>query len=104
MGLLITVSLIAWNVYGSVKAPPSRGFSYIEIWITGVQCNILLAILEYASILTIKRTNLHLKIFNKETFVNTDNFTKIMDFTSLILSLIFFSAFSILYWYFLLSL
>ena len=45
MGLLITVNLIAWNVYGSTNAPPKRGFSFIELWMTGVQSTILLAIL-----------------------------------------------------------
>ena len=51
MGLLITLYLISTNVYGSTEAPPNRGFSNIELWITGTQICILLAILEYSIIL-----------------------------------------------------
>ena len=39
---LVTLDLIATNVYNSVKAPTKRGFSYIEIWMIGVQIPILL--------------------------------------------------------------
>ena len=43
------------NVYNSVKAPAQRGFSYIEIWMIGVQIPILVGILEYAILLTLKK-------------------------------------------------
>ena len=91
MGLLITTSLIAWNIYGSTSAPPSRGFSNIELWITGVQCVINLAILEYACILALKRTQ------PKADF-DLDKTMKIIDFVSLIISVIFFLIFNIMYW------
>ena len=55
LGLLITLDLIATNTYNSVKAPSGRGFSYIEIWLIGIQIPILLAIFEYGILLTIKR-------------------------------------------------
>ena len=55
MGLLITLDLIATNVYNSVKAPAKRGFSYVEIWMIGVQIPILLGILEYAILLALKK-------------------------------------------------
>ena len=55
MGLLVTLDLIATNVYNSVKAPSKRGFSYIEIWMIGVQVPILLAISEYAILLAVKK-------------------------------------------------
>ena len=55
LGLLITLDLIATNTYNSVKAPSGRGFSYIEIWLLGIQIPILLAIVEYGILLTIKR-------------------------------------------------
>ena len=55
MGLLVTLDLIATNVYNSVKAPANRGFSYIEIWMIGVQIPILLGILEYAILLALKK-------------------------------------------------
>ena len=55
MGLLITLDLIVTNVYNSVDAPSKRGFSYIEIWMIGVHIPILLGILEYAFLLTLKK-------------------------------------------------
>ena len=92
MGLLIMASLITWNIYGSTNSPPSRGFSHIEVWITGVQCNILLAIFEYACILALKRTtdgkNEHM-----------DKIIKNIDLVSLFASLIFISVFIIFYWF-----
>ena len=51
MGLLVTLYLISANVYNSVKAPISRGFSHIEVWNIGVQIPILLAIAEYGIVL-----------------------------------------------------
>ena len=91
MGLLVTTSLIVWNVYGSTKAPSSRGFSNIELWITGVQSIIIFAILEYACILALKR--IHPKVV-----FDLDQITKIIDFISFIICLIFFIIFNILYW------
>ena len=55
LGLLVTLDLITMNTYNSVKAPPGRGFSYIEIWLVGIQIPILLAIFEYGILLTMKR-------------------------------------------------
>ena len=43
------------NVYNSVKAPAQRGFSYIEIWMIGVQIPILVGIFEYATLLALKK-------------------------------------------------
>jgi len=47
--------LIASNTYGSVKGPMNRGFSYIEIWMGGVQALMLVAIIEYGILLTMKK-------------------------------------------------
>ena len=55
MGLLILLHLISANVYGSIEAPQSRGFSYIESWILGIQGLIMLAIIEYTAILGWKK-------------------------------------------------
>ena len=55
LGLLVTLDLIVTNVYNSVKAPAQRGFSYIEIWMIGVQIPILVGILEYATLLALKK-------------------------------------------------
>ena len=95
MGLLITTSLIAWNVYGSTKAPPSRGFSYIEVWITGVQTNITGAIFEYLLILALKRSNLNMSTKSSDM----DQIIKLIDLGALTISLIFFSVFNIIYWF-----
>ena len=92
MGLLITLCLITFNIYGSVSstlAPPIRGFSYIEVWMVGVTTTINFAILEYFAILAIKRKN---------GFANLDTITKKIDLISLIISLIFFILFNIIYW------
>ena len=55
LGLLVTLALITSNVYNSVNAPPKRGFSYIEVWMVGVQVPILVGILEYGIILALKK-------------------------------------------------
>ena len=92
MGLLITLSLITFNVYGSIGstfAPPKRGFSYIEVWMVGVITTISVAIIEYFSILALKRRN---------TFSNQDKITAKIDFISFILNLIFFMVFVLIYW------
>ena len=101
MGLLITIYLIVWNIYGTIKAPPSRGFSYIEIWIMGMQFNILFAILEYSCVLAYKRSNIGLSIGTKRTFANFDVVVKFADFFSLIFSLAIFCIFNVIYWIFL---
>ena len=51
IGLTVTLFLISSNVYASVNAPSSRGFSYIEVWIIGSQVPIVIALFEYGCIL-----------------------------------------------------
>ena len=53
MGMLVTSFLIVTGIYASVEAPPSRGFTYIELWYIGIQIPILIAMLEYGTILAI---------------------------------------------------
>ena len=53
--MLVTLELIAINVYSSVDGPSLRGFSLIELWSFGVQFPILMSIFEYGVILAIKR-------------------------------------------------
>ena len=55
MGLLVTLYLIASNVYSNLKAPSTRGFSYIETWMLGTQAVIIFAILEYGILLAWKK-------------------------------------------------
>ena len=72
LGLLVTLFLIATNVYNSVNAPFNRGFSYIEIWMIGVQSPIIWAIFEYGFLLGWKKFHFsccHQKT-NKGKFIN----------------------------------
>ena len=55
LGLLITLYLIATNVYNSINAPSQRGFSYIEIWMIGIQFPMLVGIIEYGILLAMKK-------------------------------------------------
>ena len=52
MGMLVTLYLITANTYAAMEAPPNRGFSYAEVWMVGVQVPILVALIEYAYILS----------------------------------------------------
>ena len=112
LGLLITLDLIATNTYNSVKAPSGRGFSYIEIWLLGIHIPILLAIVEYGILLTIKRmskkeakeTKIHVIQSGKETQIRSqkvwdlDQIGKTMDKWTFIGSLSFIIIFNIVYW------
>ena len=90
MGLLVTLYLIAWNVYGSITAPPSRGFSNIEWWISGMQFHILFAILEYSCVLALKRSSIYSK--------NLDGIVNLIDIMSFIISVTVFIIFNVMYW------
>ena len=109
---MITLDLIATNTYNSVKAPSGRGFSYIEIWLLGIQIPILLAIVEYGILLTIKRmskqevgeTKVHVINSGTETqlrsrkVLDVDQIGKTMDKWTFISSLCFMIIFNIVYW------
>ena len=121
MGMLVTLHLISVNVYNSISAPPDRGFSYIELWIVGMQLPIFMALVEYSIILGFK------KFWNKDNailYVNGDYLTygfssnnktkemkrrknendlifKKIDRISLILSMVYFIVFCLYYWCFL---
>ena len=109
---MITLDLIATNTYNSVKAPSGRGFSYIEIWLLGIQIPILLAIVEYGILLTIKRmckkeakeTKIQAFHSGKETQIRSqkvwdlDQIGKTMDKWTFIGSISFIVIFNIVYW------
>ncbi len=61
LGLLITTWLIASNVHNAVDGPTNRGFSYVEVWMIGMQITIFMAILEYGILLTFKRMKVSIK-------------------------------------------
>ena len=110
---MITLDLIATNTYNSVKAPPGRGFSYVEIWLLGVQIPILLAIVEYGILLTMKRVNKKKTpdqnkiqvLYNgsqttirERKIMDVDKIGKTMDLWTFIISLSFIIIFNIVYW------
>ena len=51
MGMLVILFLILTTIHGNVKAPSSRGFSYLEVWYSGMFLPVIVAITEYALIL-----------------------------------------------------
>ena len=110
---MITLDLIATNTYNSVKAPPGRGFSYVEIWLLGVQIPILLAIVEYGILLTMKRVNKKKTpdqnkiqvLYNgsqttirEKKIMDVEKIGKTMDLWTFIISLSFIIIFNIVYW------
>ena len=114
LGLLITLYLIASNTYASVKGPINRGFSYIEIWMTGVQTTLLLAIVEYGVILAVKKYHrpqnssktVQVTSINSGNIIpnrlennwDIDEMCKKMDIFTFYCSLTFIIIFNIVYW------
>ena len=96
MGLLITLFLILTNVYNSVKAPMSRGFSLIEVWLLGTSFPILAAIMEYAYILNILR-NQNSKLFGKE-LEDLTCYLKNVDLIAFLSASVYLLIFFMIYW------
>ena len=88
MGMIVTLYLISANVYNSVDAPQSRGFSYIEYWMLITIFPIALALEEYGLILLLKRIDIK----------SEKGLIKKIDFTTMTVSLILFLTFAALYW------
>ena len=59
MGMLVTSFLIVSGIYASIEAPPYRGLSFVELWYIGIQTPILIAMLEYGTILAIIKYGLY---------------------------------------------
>ena len=108
MGMIVTLYLITANVYNSVDAPPSRGFSYIELWMFGAQTPILVALLEYGYVLYLKKYSHQKKKKTKlasnvvyvyqQQIDNIDEKIKKLDKTTMTCSFLFFALFTVLYW------
>lgn len=96
MGLVITLCLISFNVYNAVDAPPSRGLSYIEIWMIGTEIPIVLALMEYSFILGMKRW-LGGKL---KSVLNIDQLIARIDAITMIISLVYFILFCSTYWFY----
>ena len=102
MGMLVTFYLITINTHGSLEAPKSRGFSYIEIWFAGVQFQIVTAMLEYGCILAMRKYLFPVKdssftIFGKTVFI--DSLIRKLDVIAFTFALVTFVMFNIVYWY-----
>mgnify|MGYP002050648751 FL=1 len=100
------------NVYNSVNAPTKRGFSFIEVWLLGVEIPFLVGILEYGMILSVRkykskkkgtsvinvRTSQSTKIIDGEEF-DWNSLSKSLDKWTFIGSILFLMIFNIVYWY-----
>ena len=129
MGMIVTILLISANVYNSIYAPPGRGFSYIELWFTGIQIPILVSLLEYSVLLGLNKfynesennskifvnSNVENEIFKgsqerklplkpikplRKVYCN-DLFIKKVDKITFLVSVFYFLLFTIGYWTFL---
>ena len=110
----MTLDLIATNVYNSVKAPTKRGFSYIEIWMIGVQIPILLGIFEYAILLALKKYwqgNFKKTVIvssqgsakrmpSNDIISNWEDLERRIDKCTFVSALLFIIIFNIFYWFF----
>ena len=89
--------LIQINTYNSVKAPPKRGFSSIEVWFVGMQAPILIAIFEYGILLAFKK---FLSNTIKGKNLDLENLIKNIDLFFFLVCIIYFAFFT--FWYFVL--
>jgi len=100
MGMLVTIFLVETAIYGSVEAPPLRGFTYIELWYIGVQIPIIFAIIEYGMTLAALKysgVDTHMKYFPEGT--TTGDVSKKVDLISFFLSFTFIVIFICSYLY-----
>lgn len=100
MGMLVTIFLVETAIYGSVEAPPLRGFTYIELWYIGVQIPIIFAIIEYGITLAALKysgVDSHMKYFPEGT--TTGDVSKKVDLISFFLSFTFILIFICSYLY-----
>ena len=100
MGMLVTIFLVETAIYGSVEAPPLRGFTYIELWYIGVQIPIIFAIIEYGMTLAALKysgVDSHMKYFPEGT--TTGDVSKKVDLISFFLSFTFIVIFICSYLY-----
>ena len=118
MGLLVTLFLISSNIYSSLQAPQTRGFSYLDVWMVGVNGLILFAIFEYGIILAWKKysndtpsvsnNDIKTKLMTQRTknswfIINEmtkEEKIKIIDMFSFVMSIVFFILFYMCYWIF----
>ena len=91
----MTLYLISANVYNSVDAPKTRGFSCVEIWMFGSQFPILLALFEYGFVLYLKKV---VKMADENEANNFDEKVRMLDLVTMIFSFCSFMIFATIYW------
>ena len=97
MGLLVTLFLISVNVYNSMDGPPDRGVSYVEIWLLGTQCPLILGLLEYAVVLTLLKKASKIDEFDDVPDDDIANIQK-YDKGTFIFSISYYLLFIVTYW------
>ena len=98
MGLLITIFLINTNIYNSVNAPKDRGLSFIEMWILGIDFQILAAIIEYSYVILQKRKRVSVRFSNPVEDTNHESKLRMIDRFALIASFAYFITFQAIFW------
>ena len=98
MGLLITIFLIITNIYNSVNAPKDRGFSFIEMWILGIDFQVLAAIIEYSYVILQKRKRISAMYNNATEESNYESRLTMIDRNALIASSAYFIMFQAIFW------
>ena len=91
LGLLVTLHLIAANIYISVEGPRQRGFSFIEIWMAVIEYGIILAMKKQDT----KRLNLRKISITK---IAMYDFEKILDKWTSYGSFVYIIIFNCVYW------
>ena len=94
------------NLLKNFRAPPERGFSYVELWMAGMQIPILGAVIEYSTILGLRKYSFKneietTKVYNmqaEEASKMKLRWDKKVDMASFVLSLTYFLIFCIFYW------
>ena len=98
MGMLVTSFLVVTSIYGSIEAPVSRGFSFIEEWYIGIQVPIILALAEYGFILgmvKLKKLEMNQKYFGHRL----EDILRVLDLISFCISILFIFIFKSYYMY-----
>ena len=94
MGMLTMLYLIQINTFNSVKAPPNRGFSSIEVWFIGMQAPILFAIIEYGILLALKKFLVEMM---EEKSMNSEKLFRKIDFLCFVVCSFYFAIFTLCY-------
>ena len=63
--MMVTLSLISTNSYNSLEAPEDRGISFLEVWMLSTHFPILFAITEYGIILSLDKSKMDLKNYER---------------------------------------